>query len=153
MDRCEDEHENIRVATNPVPDAAPERCRLELFSRECDNIAVPPAIQVANSLVVEQMLASPIVERCVGQYADKVAQHFVLNAGSWQIRLVSAVVPDHEQSNMCNRRNQRECEHISIGNGEQHEHQVDGSCVKQQRITELKKRLGIRRRGEIARDL
>ena len=96
MDRREDEHEDVWVATNPVPNATPEGRSLELFSRECDNIAGPPFVQVAYRLVVEQMLTTPVVERSVGQYADKVAQYFVLPACPWQIRLMSAVVPDHE---------------------------------------------------------
>jgi len=57
---------------------------------------VKPSRQVSNGLVVHQMLAAPIVEGGVGQYANKVAKCLVLPAFSWQIRLVGTVVPNHE---------------------------------------------------------
>jgi hypothetical protein len=96
MDRSENEHENVWIAADPVPDTTPESCRPEFFGRECNNIAVTPSIQVSNGLVVHQMLTTPIVERGVGQYANKVAKCLVLPAFSWQIRLVGTVVPNHE---------------------------------------------------------
>ena len=59
MNRRENEHENVRVATNPVPDATPERCSLELFSRECDDIAVP---RIHWELTTRKVLVMDFVE-------------------------------------------------------------------------------------------
>ena len=52
MDRRENEHQNVRVSANPVPDATPETCSLELFGGQCHDIAMTPSVKVSNGLMV-----------------------------------------------------------------------------------------------------